>query len=106
VKIVEPGAAPSTRFPSRSGSEIAHSSTPPDYDMFITAMGKVSRDFRNGADEDVVEKVAAGIFNAATDGSDQLRYVLTEDIKPFIVARRETSEAEYMRFMRNFFSLK
>ena len=35
------------------------------------------------------------IFEAATDGTDQLRYVATEDIKPLLAARRETSEAEY-----------
>jgi len=104
VKIVEPGAAPSTGFPSRSGSEAQHSTTPDDYDAFLVDMGRIYSGFRNGADEDAVEKVAAGIFNAATDESDQLRYVLTDDIKPFIAARRETSEAEYMRFMRGFFA--
>ena len=35
-----------------------------------------------------------------TDGTDQLRYVATEDIKPLIKARRETSEEEYLAFMR------
>ena len=35
-----------------------------------------------------------------SDGTDQLRYVATDDIKPLVRARRETSEAEYMAFMR------
>jgi hypothetical protein len=37
---------------------------------------------------------------AATDGTNQLRYVATEDIKPLVKARRETSEEEYITFMR------
>jgi len=40
------------------------------------------------------EEVASVIFEAATDGTDQFRYIPTEDIKPLVVARRETSEAE------------
>ena len=36
------------------------------------------------------------IFEAACDGSDQLRYVATKDIEPLVRARRETSEAAYM----------
>jgi hypothetical protein len=43
------------------------------------------------------------IYTAATDGTDQLRYVATEDIKPLVTARRETSETDYMAFMRERF---
>ena len=50
-----------------------------------------------------VEDVAKVIFAAATDGTDQLRYVATEDIKPWVKTRRETSEQEYMAVMRSQF---
>ena len=50
------------------------------------------------------EGVANVIFEAATDGTDQLRYVATEDIKPLVAARRETSEEEYIKFMRERFN--
>ena len=43
------------------------------------------------------------IFDAATDGTDQLRYVATEGIVPFVRARRETSEKEYVALMRSQF---
>ena len=46
------------------------------------------------------EDVANVIFEAATDGTDQLRYVATEDIKPLLAARGEPSEAEYIKFMK------
>jgi len=48
---------------------------------------------------------ASSLSNAVswlTDGTDRLRYVATEDIKPLIKARRETSEEEYLAFMRPF----
>ena len=46
------------------------------------------------------EEVAQVIFEAATDGTKRLRYVATDDIKPWVAARRETSEAAYMAFMQ------
>lgn len=42
VKIVEPGAAPSTGFPARSGSEAAAFATPADYDTFVASAKKSS----------------------------------------------------------------
>lgn len=47
--------------------------------------------------------VAKVIYEAATDGSDQFRYVATEDIVPLVKARRETSEQEYISLMRSQF---
>jgi NAD(P)-dependent dehydrogenase (short-subunit alcohol dehydrogenase family) len=105
VKLVEPGSAPSTGFPSRSGAERAKSKGPSDYDGYVLAMSTVFQRFRDKADDNAVTKVAEGIFTAATDGSNQLRYVLTDDIKPFVAARRETSEEKYMAFMRDFFGV-
>jgi hypothetical protein len=52
------------------------------------------------------EEVAEVIFTAPTDGTNQLRYVATEDIKPLIAVRRGTSEAEYIVFMRERFTPK
>jgi hypothetical protein len=49
------------------------------------------------------EDVAKVIFAAATDGTNQLRYVATNDILPLVKARRETSEQEYMALMRSRF---
>lgn len=103
IKLVEPGSAPDTGFPSRSTVERTNSAGPNDYDDYIRAMGGVFQRFRDKADDNPIAKVAEGIFAAATDRSNQLRYVLTDDIKPFVKARRETSEETYMAFMRDFF---
>ncbi|MDQ0625950.1 SDR family oxidoreductase [Paraburkholderia graminis] len=103
VKLVEPGAAPDTGFPSRSGAESASVTAPAVYQPFVSDAQHMFQAFRNGASSDAIAQVAQGIYRAATDGSDRLRYVLSDDIKPMIVARRETGEEAYIAFMRSIF---
>ena len=77
----------------------------PDYEVFVKRTGEVfSRLVANSLATE--EEVALIIYDAATDGSDRLRYVATEDIKPLTKARRETSEDEYITFMRDSFWFK
>ncbi|EIQ00602.1 short-chain alcohol dehydrogenase [Opitutaceae bacterium TAV1] len=40
---------------------------------------------------------------AVTGGTDQFRYLPTDDIKPLVAARRESSESGYMTLMRGLF---
>ena len=92
----------STNFGKRAGSEAAHNAQIADYDPFVAkAMAVFAglREQRLATEEDV----AKVIFDAATDGTDQLRYVATEDIQPLVKARRESSESEYIAFMRSRF---
>jgi len=99
VKIVEPGGMVKTNFGKRSAQEAALADRIPDYDEFVTqasCLFERLRATRLGSED----KVAEVIFNAATDGTNQLRYVATEDIKPWIEARRQTSEEEYIAYMR------
>jgi hypothetical protein len=42
--------------------------------------------------------------NRGVDYLQLHRYIPTEDIKPLVVARRETSEAEEVKFMREQFN--
>lgn len=102
VKIVEPGGVLSTNFGSRSGAEAALSIDLPDYGAFMSGVGKVFEPLRLAATASE-EDVAGVIYAAATDGTNQLRYVATEDIRPIVEARRQTSEAEYIAFMRSRF---
>ena len=100
VKIVEPGGVLGTDFARRSGAESALAAASPDYEPFVAAtramFGKLAAS-RAGATS---KQVAEVIFTAATDGTAQLRYVATDNIKSWVAARRETSEAEYVAFMR------
>jgi NAD(P)-dependent dehydrogenase (short-subunit alcohol dehydrogenase family) len=104
VKIVEPGGVISTDFGKRSGAEAVQGETIADYDSFVAQTQAVFaglRQARLATEEDVAEV----IYQAATDGTDQLRYVATDDIKPLVAARRETSEQAYMALVRSRFSV-
>lgn len=98
VKIVEPGGVLSTNFGQRGAAEAGHNESLPDYAEFLEKTQAVFAGLR-GERTATSEDVAAVIFGAATDGSAQLRYVATADIEPLVKMRRETSEAEYRRFM-------
>ncbi len=100
VKIVEPGGVLETKFGQRSGQEFSSIATPSDYDAFIAGAGAIFDQLRQSRELATSEEVAQVIYNAATDGTDQLRYVATEDIKPLVDKRRGSSETEYMAFMR------
>jgi NAD(P)-dependent dehydrogenase (short-subunit alcohol dehydrogenase family) len=105
VKIVEPGGVTSTDFGKRSRQEATHNTALADYDEFFARTNAIFDGLRAQrlATE---EHVAEVIFSAATDGTDQLRYVATNDIAPLVEARRQTSEQEYMAFMRSRFLTK
>jgi NAD(P)-dependent dehydrogenase (short-subunit alcohol dehydrogenase family) len=100
VKLVEPGGVTSTRFGERSGSEAGASIKIDDYDIINSAAAKVFAGIRQSRSGGTSEEVAEVILRAAEDTSETLRYVATEGIKAWVTARRETSEAEYMAFMR------
>lgn len=100
VKIVEPGGVLETKFGERSGQEFSTTATPSDYDGFIAGAGEVFEGLRRSRGLATSDAVAKVIFEAATDGTDQLRYIATDDIRPLIDKRRGSSEAEYLAFMR------
>ncbi|WP_414586155.1 SDR family oxidoreductase [Scytonema sp. PCC 10023] len=105
VKMIEPGGVTSTKFEQRSGAEAVQNAAIPDYDRFVAHTNAVFAGLREVC-QATEEDVAKVIYQAATDGTDRLRYVATEDIKPMVQARRETSEDEYIAFMRDRFGTK
>jgi NAD(P)-dependent dehydrogenase (short-subunit alcohol dehydrogenase family) len=105
VKIIEPGGVLSTNFGERSGAEAAKNGALADYDAFVAKTLDVFAGLR-ATRLATEESVAQVIYEAATDGTDRLRYVATEDIKPLVKARRETSEEDYVAIMRSRFSPK
>jgi NAD(P)-dependent dehydrogenase (short-subunit alcohol dehydrogenase family) len=105
VKIVEPGGVVSTNFGKRSGQEALQNASIADYDAFVTRMNAVFAGLR-GERRATEGDVAKVIFEAATDGTNQLRYLATKDILPLVKARRETSEKEYIELMRTRFMTK
>jgi NAD(P)-dependent dehydrogenase (short-subunit alcohol dehydrogenase family) len=105
VKIIEPGGVLSTNFGKRSGAEAARNTRIADYESFTAATNEVFAGLRakRVATEEDVAKV---VFEAATDGTERLRYVATPDIQPLVKARRETSEDQYIAHMRAQFLAK
>ncbi|HEV2802261.1 MAG TPA: SDR family NAD(P)-dependent oxidoreductase [Pyrinomonadaceae bacterium] len=102
VKIVEPGGVVTTNFGRRSTDEAAQTASLPEYAAFVSATEAVFdglRSARLASEEDV----ANVIYEAATDGTARLRYVATEDIRPLVAARREISEEDYIKVMREKF---
>ncbi|WP_428003705.1 SDR family oxidoreductase [Acidovorax sp.] len=103
VKIVEPGGVVTTGFGDRSAVEASEAQAPSDYDGFVAGSMEVFAGLRS-ARLATSDDVAQVIFGAATDGTDRLRYLATEDIAPLVRARRETSEEAYMAMMRATFA--
>jgi short-subunit dehydrogenase len=102
IKIVEPGGV-STNFSKVSSEEFAHDPELTDYARFIDKAGKIFSSWRN-AKISKPHEVAEAIYNAANDGTNRLRYVIGDDIKPFIQARATMPEEEYINFMRSQFN--
>ncbi|MET0659993.1 MAG: SDR family oxidoreductase [Steroidobacteraceae bacterium] len=102
VKIIEAGSMAGTGFSARAAGGIAQTSPSPDYAAFVAATAEVFSTMRRAGVANA-EDVARAIFDAATDGTDRLRYVATSDIEPWLAARRECSESHYIDLMRGKF---
>jgi NAD(P)-dependent dehydrogenase (short-subunit alcohol dehydrogenase family) len=103
VKLVVPhGGVTSTNFNARSASERAGITPIADYDAFIARTNKAFAGMvaaRSMSSEDVA-RVA---YEAATDGTNRLRYLIGDDSRGFIRARREMPDQDYVDFMRSKF---
>jgi NAD(P)-dependent dehydrogenase (short-subunit alcohol dehydrogenase family) len=103
VKLVVPhGGVTSTSFSERQANDRAVDSSLVDYDDFVAhtneAFARMTAARTMNADE-----VGQVIYSAATDGTDRLRYLIGDDSRDFIKARREMSEQDYVDFMRSRF---
>lgn len=106
VKLVEPGGVTSTRFGERSAAEAGRTTPIADYAPFVSGAHRVFDELRAARGMATSEEVARVVFEAATDDSDRLRYLATQDIAPLVAARRESSERQYMELMRSRFTPK
>jgi len=103
LKIVEPhGGVTGTSFNERSARDQARDASLADYDEFAK---RTSEAFARMSAARMLsaEEVAKVIYSAATDGTDQLRYLVGNDTRGFIKARQEMCERDYLKFMRSWF---
>jgi NAD(P)-dependent dehydrogenase (short-subunit alcohol dehydrogenase family) len=106
VKLVIPhGGVTGTRFSERSAEERAGAQMPQDYQDFMMRM-RQSYTEMVAARTQSAEDIAEVIWEAATDGTDRLRYFVGDDSRGFIKARRELPDQEYVDFMRSRFPSK
>jgi len=106
VKIVEPsGGVTNTNFSNRMGKEQAQGVALADYDTFVTHTNAIFA--RMGAGRKIsADEVAKVIYDAATDGTSQLRYFVGEDVGSLVQAKREMPDQEYIDFTRSRFLSK
>jgi NAD(P)-dependent dehydrogenase (short-subunit alcohol dehydrogenase family) len=105
VKLIEPGGVLSTPFDGAALARMAKATPPSEYEPFLHALAKNMEGMREAA-KATAEDVAEAVFRAATDGTDRLRYVVTEDIKELVRLRHEASEEQYMAFVREYIAPK
>lgn len=96
VKIVEPGAI-ATDFAGRS-FDFRNDETLAEYQPLVgKVMAATQTMFTNASPANVVAGV---IYQAATDGTDQLRYAAGEDAKMILANRKQADDASFTAGMR------
>ncbi|MEM7286331.1 MAG: SDR family oxidoreductase [Actinomycetota bacterium] len=101
MKIVEPGIV-DTDFSGRS-MDINMNPDHAEYQPVINALVAASQ--AEGRFSSAPEDVAAVIFGAATDGTDQLRYVAGPDAEQLLAMRADNDDATYLAGIRANFGL-
>ena len=95
VKVIEPGGV-STDFGGRS-MDIAMPDELPGY-MPMVQKTMAAWQSRSGS-ASTAEQISASIFEAATDGKQQLRYVLGDDAKQMYAMRQQAGDDAFMSGM-------
>ncbi len=98
VKLVEPGYGPGTSF-TANGMARMDGLIPPDYQDYA---GQLMQAFANPGAVTVAEQVAEGIFAAANDASDRLRFPAGPDSEHLANARWNSStDEQFLAGMRS-----
>lgn len=99
VKLIEPGSS-ATNF--RTGAQLIKNQIPA-YDPLFTQLFARYAKAAESQRKATPEEVAATIYQAATDGKDQLRYVVGDDAQFFIDLKTKTTEPQFIRSMLDYF---
>jgi hypothetical protein len=94
IKIVEPGGM-KTDFMGRSMVLAPH----PAYEAWVTKLLSVLNDPAQSAQHATPEQVAEVVYQAATDGKDQLRYIAGEDARGLDTQRRAMGVKAFRKVM-------
>lgn len=101
VKIVEPGAT-ATDFGGRS-LDFSHDEKMTEYQPIVQKLlVGIPEFFKNAAPASMVADV---IFNAATDGKDQLRYTAGVDAEELLERRRDVDDTSFIQGIKKQFRI-
>ena len=103
VKIVEPhGGVNATGFSGRATASSAANPALQDYQPFVE---RANAAFSRMTAARLIDAAAVAevVYQAATDGSDRLRYLVGNDTRGFIKARAELPDQQYVDFLRGHF---
>lgn len=101
IKLIEPGGV-ETPFHVTAANNFANDPTLSSYDAFTTAFAKKFESMHGGIA--TAQQVADEIYTAATDGTNQLRYLVGNDVKGWVDLRTSHSDADYIAKMRALFN--
>src|SRR5271169_3024317 len=94
IKIIEPGGM-KTDFFTRSFDTGRH----PAYDPLVNKVMGIITDPKQMATYSSPEQIAEAVYDAATDGKDQLRYVAGADAKAMYAMRLQLGEEAFRKAM-------
>jgi short-subunit dehydrogenase len=101
MKIVEPGAI-KTDFAGRSFDFMNDESLIEYQQVVQKLMGAIDALLQNASEPEVVAEV---IYQAATDGTNQLRYTAGEDAEVLIAQRKQADDATFTEAIKSQFGL-
>lgn len=102
VKIIEPGNI-STNFEQTTKAYFATDESLTDYTDYLKQMEAIFAGIYSGGGATATD-VAATVFDAASDESNRLRYVIGSDLQPLIDIRNGGTDEQYMEVLRNTFA--
>ena len=102
VKMVEPGMI-NTNFEETVANNLNVDPEQTEYGEFLQKVMAGMQQVGSNASEPIV--VAEKIYEAATDGKDQLRYIAGPDAEQIIGARKQLEDPEYMAMLKGQFGL-
>ncbi|MDN3656093.1 SDR family oxidoreductase [Ferruginibacter paludis] len=98
VKLIEPGGASTSFF---KNSQAPSRPVPAEYSRIVNSTGMDAL-FEKYKDKlSTTEEAAAFIYNAVTDGTDRFRYLIGEEMRPFLNVKKQASDEEYVHLMRS-----
>jgi NAD(P)-dependent dehydrogenase (short-subunit alcohol dehydrogenase family) len=106
VKLVIPnGGVTDTSFSERAAIQRGHAVFISDYDEFIARTQEAFAKMTAARSMSAAD-IAQVIYEATTDGTNRLRYLVGDDSRGFIKAKQELSDQDYIEFMRSHFPSK